>query len=55
MATKKELIVKQARFWVVMAGGATLTAACEPSPPPSDTGRRQDRGKRFAGRRFSLC
>ena len=29
MSTKKELIVKQVRFWVVMAGGATLTAACE--------------------------
>jgi len=27
MSTKKELIVKQVRFWVLMAGGSTLTAA----------------------------
>ena len=29
MSTKKELIDKQVRFWVWMAGGSTLTAACE--------------------------
>lgn len=29
MSTKKELIVKQVRFWVLMAGGATLTGASE--------------------------
>ena len=29
MSLKQELIDKQARFWVLMAGGATLTAACE--------------------------
>ena len=27
MWSKKELIDKQARFWVLMAGGSTLTAA----------------------------
>jgi len=26
MWSKKELIDKQARFWVLMAGGSTLTA-----------------------------
>ena len=29
MSLKQELIDKQARFWVLMAGGSTLTAACE--------------------------
>ena len=29
MSTKKELIVRQVLFWVLMAGGSTLTAACE--------------------------
>jgi hypothetical protein len=29
MSTKKELIDKQVRFWAWMAGGSTLTAACE--------------------------
>ena len=29
MSFKKDLIDKQARFWVLMAGGSTLTAACE--------------------------
>jgi len=29
MSSKKELIDKQARFWVLMAGGSTLTGACE--------------------------
>ena len=40
MSTKKELIVKQARFWVVMAGGATLTAACEAAGVHRATGRK---------------
>jgi hypothetical protein len=29
MWSKKELIDKQAQFWVLMAQGSTLTAACE--------------------------
>ncbi len=29
MSTKQELIVKQRRFWEMLAGGSTLTAACE--------------------------
>ena len=29
MSVKKELIYKQARCWVLMAQGLTLTAACE--------------------------
>ena len=29
MSLKQERIDKQARFWVLMAGGSTLTAACE--------------------------
>ena len=29
MSLKKDLIDKQARFWVLMAGGSTLTGACE--------------------------
>jgi hypothetical protein len=29
MWSEKELIDKQARFWVLMGGGSTLTAACE--------------------------
>ena len=29
MSLKQELIDKQARFWVLMAQGSTLTAACE--------------------------
>ena len=40
MSTKKELIVKLARFWVVMAGGATLTAACEAPGVHRATGRK---------------
>src|SRR5471030_3275015 len=40
MSTKKELIVKQARFWVLMAGGATLTAACEAAGVHRATGRK---------------
>jgi len=40
MSTKKELIVKQVRFWVLMAGGATLTAACEAAGVHRATGRK---------------
>ena len=40
MSTKKELIVKHVRFWVVMAGGATLTAACEAAGVHRSTGRK---------------
>src|SRR5664279_1454963 len=29
MSLKQELIDKRARFWVLMAGGSTLTASCE--------------------------
>lgn len=29
MWTKKELIEKRARFWVVIAGGSALQAACD--------------------------
>jgi len=29
MSSKKELIEKQARFWVLMAQGSTLIAACD--------------------------
>jgi hypothetical protein len=29
MWSKKELIEKQARFWLVIAGGSTLQAACD--------------------------
>ena len=29
MWLKKDLIDKQARFWVLMAGGSTLVAACD--------------------------
>ena len=29
MSTKQELIDKQPRFWELLAGGSTLTAACE--------------------------
>ena len=45
MSLKKDLIDKQARFWVLMAGGATLTAASETVGVCRATGRkwRQDR------------
>lgn len=29
MWLKKDLIDKRARFWVLMAGGSTLVAACD--------------------------
>ena len=40
MWSKKELIDKQARFWVLMAGGSTLTAACEAVGVNRVSGRR---------------
>jgi transposase, IS30 family len=49
MSLKKELIDKQARFWVLMAGGSTLTAACEAVAVSRATGRhwRQATGGRI--------
>jgi len=49
MWSKKELIDKQARFWVLMAGGSTLTAACEAVVVSRATGRhwRQATGGRI--------
>jgi len=40
MSTKKELIVRQVLFWVLMAGGSTLTAACEAAGVHRATGRK---------------
>jgi hypothetical protein len=40
MWSKQELIDKQARFWVLMAGGSTLTAACEAVGVNRMSGRR---------------
>ena len=40
MSLKKDLIEKQARFWVLMAGGPTLTAASETAGVSRATGRR---------------
>ena len=53
MSFKQELIDKQARFWVVMAGGATLTAASETAGVSRATGRRwrQATGGRIPRRR----
>src|ERR1035437_3948670 len=53
MWSKKELIDKQARFWVLMAGGSTLTAACEAVVVSRATGRhwRQATGGRIPRKR----
>jgi len=40
MWSKKELIEKQARFWVVIASGSTLQAACDAVGVDRRTGRR---------------
>ena len=40
MWSKQELIDKQARFWVLMAGGSTLAAACEAVGVNRKSGRR---------------
>src|ERR1035437_8161095 len=52
MWSKKELIDKQARFWVLMAGGATLTGASEAVGVSRATGRkwRQATGGRIPRR-----
>ena len=53
MSLKKDLIDKQARFWVVMASGATLTGASETVGVSRATGRkwRQATGGRIPRRR----
>ena len=53
MSSKKELIDKQARFWVLMAGGSTLTAVCEAVGVSRTTGRhwRQATGGRLPRKR----
>jgi IS30 family transposase len=40
MLSKKERIDKEARFWVLMAQGSTLIAACEAVGVDRRTGRR---------------
>ena len=40
MSSKKELIDKQPRFWGLIAGGSTLTAACEAVGVHRATGRK---------------
>jgi IS30 family transposase len=40
MSTKQELIDKQPRFWELLAGGSTLTAACEAVRVHRATGRK---------------
>jgi transposase len=40
MSLKQEWIDKQARFWVLMAGGSTLTAACEAAGVNRESGCR---------------
>jgi hypothetical protein len=53
MSLKKDLIDKQARFWVLMAGGATLTGASETVGVSRATGRkwRQATGGRIPRKR----
>ena len=53
MSLKKDLIDKQARFWVLMAGGSTLTGASETAGVSRATGRkwRQATGGRIPRRR----
>ena len=53
MSLKKDLIDKQARFWVLMAGGATLTGASEAVGVSRATGRkwRKATGGRIPRRR----
>jgi len=56
MSLKKDLIDKQAQFWVLMAGGATLTAASETAGVSRATGRkwRQATGGRIPRSRPEL-
>src|SRR5674476_1246988 len=53
MSLKKDLIDKQARFWVLMAGGSTLTGASETVGVSRATGRkwRQATGGRIPRKR----
>ena len=53
MSLKKDLIDKQARFWVLMAGGSTLTGASEAVGVSRATGRKwpQATGGRIPRRR----
>jgi transposase len=53
MWSKQELIDKQARFWLLMAGGSTLTAASETVGVTRATGRkwRQATGGRIPRKR----
>src|SRR5665811_2339729 len=53
MSTKQELIDKQPRFWELIAGGSTLTAACEAVGVHRATGRkwRQATGGRIPRKR----
>ena len=53
MSTKQELIDKQPRFWELLAGGSTLTAACEAVGVHRATGRkwRQATGGRIPRKR----
>src|SRR5664280_1493746 len=53
MSLKQELIDKQARFWVLMAGGSTLTGASETVGVSRATGRkwRQATGGRIPRKR----
>ena len=53
MSLKKDLIDKQARFWVLMAGGSTLTGASEAVGVSRATGRKwpQATGGRISRRR----
>ena len=53
MSLKKDLIEKQARFWVLMAGGPTLTGASEAVGVSRATGRKwpQATGGRISRRR----
>ena len=55
MSLKKDLIDKQARFWVLMAGGSTLTGASETAGVSRATGRkwRQATGGRIPRRQPS--
>src|SRR5450756_684797 len=56
MSLKKELIDKQAQFWVLMTQGSTLTAACEAVGVHRATGckRRQATGGRIPRKQPSL-
>ncbi len=54
MWSKKELIDKQAQFWVLMARGSTLTAACDAVGVNRRTGcQRQPNLGRVAGGSFT--